>query len=155
MSSNSSILSLMPKWPAHLETWHSDDPWPQWNKKDRSLQTGSFLMNRCSWDYREWSRVVMCECAQWLWSFPTCSPMDYSLPGSCVHGIFQARVLEWVAIAFSRVPAICNQKLTFSNPMLSLSPFKFHWYFGCVLESKIKIISPKKESTVSLSPSVR
>ena len=30
-----------------------------------------------------------------------CDPMDYSLPGSFVHGIFQARVLEWVAIAFS------------------------------------------------------
>ena len=29
------------------------------------------------------------------------NPMDYSLPGSSVHGIFQARVLEWVAIAFS------------------------------------------------------
>jgi len=29
------------------------------------------------------------------------NPMDYSLPGSTVHGIFQARVLEWVAIAFS------------------------------------------------------
>ena len=27
-------------------------------------------------------------------------PMDYSLPGSSVHGIFQARVLEWSAIAF-------------------------------------------------------
>ena len=29
--------------------------------------------------------------------------MDYSLPGSSVHGIFQARVLEWVAIAFSQL----------------------------------------------------
>ena len=28
-------------------------------------------------------------------------PMDFSLPGSSVHGIFQARVLEWGAIAFS------------------------------------------------------
>ena len=28
-------------------------------------------------------------------------PMDCSLPGSSVHGIFQARVLEWVTIAFS------------------------------------------------------
>ena len=28
-------------------------------------------------------------------------PMDCSLPGSSVHGIFQAKVLEWVAIAFS------------------------------------------------------
>ena len=33
---------------------------------------------------------------------PTLSdPMDCSLPGSSVHGIFQARVLEWAAIAFS------------------------------------------------------
>jgi len=30
-------------------------------------------------------------------------PMDCSLLGSSVHGIFQARVLEWVAIAFSSV----------------------------------------------------
>ena len=29
-------------------------------------------------------------------------PMDCSLPGSAVHGIFQARVLEWGAIAFSK-----------------------------------------------------
>ena len=29
-------------------------------------------------------------------------PMDCSLPGSSVHGIFQARVLEWDAIAFSK-----------------------------------------------------
>ena len=35
-------------------------------------------------------------------SCPTLSdPMDYSLPGSSVHGIFQAKVLEWGAIAFS------------------------------------------------------
>ena len=28
--------------------------------------------------------------------------VDYSLPGSSIHGIFQARILEWVAISFSR-----------------------------------------------------
>ena len=32
-----------------------------------------------------------------------CDPLDCSLPGSFVHGSFQARVLEWVAIAFSRM----------------------------------------------------
>ena len=38
-----------------------------------------------------------------LQSCPTlCDPMDCSLSGSSVHGIFQARVLEWVAISFSR-----------------------------------------------------
>ena len=31
-----------------------------------------------------------------------CDPMDRSLPGSSVHGILQARILEWVAIPFSR-----------------------------------------------------
>ena len=30
-----------------------------------------------------------------------CDPMDHSLPGSSFHGIFQTRVLEWGAIAFS------------------------------------------------------
>ena len=36
-------------------------------------------------------------------SCPTlCDPRDCSLPGSSIHGIFQARVLEWVAISFSR-----------------------------------------------------
>ena len=30
-----------------------------------------------------------------------CNPMDYSLPGSSVHGLFQVRILEWVAISFS------------------------------------------------------
>ena len=36
-------------------------------------------------------------------SCPTPSdPMDFSLPGSSIHGIFQARVLEWGAIAFIR-----------------------------------------------------
>ena len=32
--------------------------------------------------------------------------MDCSLPGSSIHEIFQARVLEWVAIAFSEIPTI-------------------------------------------------
>ena len=31
-----------------------------------------------------------------------CDPMDSSLPGSSVHGILQARILEWVAISFAR-----------------------------------------------------
>ena len=40
--------------------------------------------------------------AKSLQLYPTlCDPIDGSPPGSSVHGIFQARVLEWVAIAFS------------------------------------------------------
>ena len=42
-----------------------------------------------------------CEVAQLC---PTlCDPMDCSLPGSSIHGIFQAKVLEWGATAFSNV----------------------------------------------------
>ena len=37
-------------------------------------------------------------------------PMDWSLPGSSIHGIFQARVLEWGAIAFSRRSSIQSAK---------------------------------------------
>ena len=40
-------------------------------------------------------------------SYPTPSdPMDCSLPGSSIHGVFQARILEWGAIAFSELHLI-------------------------------------------------
>ena len=39
-------------------------------------------------------------------------PMDCSLPGSSIHGIFQARVLEWGAIAFSEVASSNFKKAT-------------------------------------------
>ena len=39
-------------------------------------------------------------------SCPTrCDPMDCSLPGSSICGLLQARILEWVAISFSRRPS--------------------------------------------------
>ena len=41
-------------------------------------------------------------------SCPTlCDPVDCSLPGSSAHGIFQARILEWGAIAFSEALPYC------------------------------------------------
>ena len=43
-------------------------------------------------------------------------PMDCSLPGSSGHGIFQARVLEWGAIAFSRLSTVVLEK-TLENPL--------------------------------------
>ena len=50
-------------------------------------------------------------------------PMDCSLPGSSIHGIFQARVLEWGAIAFSglkgsvQFSSVTQLCLTLCNPM--------------------------------------
>ena len=52
----------------------------------------------------EYSELITFAVAESLQSCPAlCDPMDCSLPGSFVHGIFQARVLEWVAIAFSLI----------------------------------------------------
>ena len=52
-------------------------------------------------------------------SRPTHSdPMDCRLPGSFIHGIFQARVLEWGAIAFSEISRgifICKEMLSLFN----------------------------------------
>ena len=45
-------------------------------------------------------RTIMCVCAQSCLTL--CNSMDHSPPGSSVHGILQARILEWVAISFSR-----------------------------------------------------
>ena len=43
----------------------------------------------------KWSEITQ--------SCPTlCDPMDYSLSSSCIHGTFQAGILEWVSISFSR-----------------------------------------------------
>ena len=49
------------------------------------------------------SHFILSCCVLVAQSCPTlCDPMDYSPPGSSVHGILQARILEWVAMPFSR-----------------------------------------------------
>ena len=59
-----------------------------------------------------------CSVAQ---SCPTlCDPMDYRLPGCSVHGILQARILEWVALPSSRESS--NPiTLAFSSPEMPFS----------------------------------
>ena len=52
--------------------------------------------------YRPEAKEVKSE-SEVVQSCPTlCNPMDSSVRGSSIHGIFQARVLEWGAIAFSK-----------------------------------------------------
>ena len=65
-----------------------------------------------------------------LQSCPTlCDPIDGSPPGSSVHGIFQARVLEWGAIAFST--ALCQ--------------FTFYFLFQCQLKKATPLGKPSLE----------
>ena len=48
-------------------------------------------------------------------SYPTlCNPLHCSLPGSSVHGILQARILEWAAIPFFRVSSQLRDQTQFS-----------------------------------------
>jgi len=67
---------------------------------------------------------------------PTLSdPMEYSLPGSSVHGIFQARVLEWGAIAFSDSPFyLHNSPKKRSFFRISTAGF-MHFYGASLLSS--------------------
>ena len=58
-------------------------------------------------------------------SCPTLSnPMDRSLPGFSIHGIFQARVLEWGAIAFSRKVTILIQMTKRDNTTFNIQKMK-------------------------------
>ena len=78
---------------------------------------------------------------------PTLSdPMDCSLPGSSIHGSFQARVLEWVAIAFSDDYTV-EVKNRFKGLDLIDRVLDKLWMEVCdiVQETGIKIISKKKK----------
>ena len=83
--------------------------------------------------------------AKSLQSCPTlCYPMDCSLPGFSVHGILQARTLEWIAISFSNAwkwkvkseNEVSRSCPTLSDPMdCSLPGFSIHGIFrATVLE---------------------
>ena len=45
---------------------------------------------------------IYCMHTQSLSYVQLCNPMDYKLLGSSVHGIFQGKIMEWVAMSFSR-----------------------------------------------------
>ena len=57
--------------------------------------------------------------------------MDYSQPGSSVHGISQARIVDWVAISFSRGEGIASlfsflEKINITNICISLQGYFAH-----------------------------
>ena len=72
-------------------------------EKSFSFKTVSIL--RLEWVLRhfQFSWFVLCSARSLQLCLTLCDPVDCSLPGSSVHGILHARILEWVAIPFSKV----------------------------------------------------
>ena len=78
-------------------------PYP-WDSPGKNTGVGCHFLLQCM-KVKSESEVTQ--------SCPTPSdPMNCSLPGSSIHGIFQARVLEWVAIAFSEKASMMPQLLS-------------------------------------------
>ena len=76
----------------------------------------------CQLSLRACARVPTCSVAyNSLW------PMDYSPPGSTVHGILQARILEWVAISYSRRPSLPRHRTRVSCVSCSGGKILYHW----------------------------
>ena len=76
-----------------LHRWQPNRLPRRWDSPGKNTGVGCHFLLQCR-KMKSESEVAL--------SCPTLSdPMDCSLPGSSVHGIFQARVLEWGAIAFS------------------------------------------------------
>ena len=72
-----------------------------WDSPGKNTGVGCHFLLQCMKVESESEVAQLC---------PTLSdPMDCSLPGSSVHGIFQARALEWGAIAFFVYTCICAQ----------------------------------------------
>ena len=70
------------------------------------------IVNKLSLVTRTDRRLPLCVCVLVTQLCLTlCDPMDYSPPGSSVHGILQARILEWVAISFPREDFLANSEL--------------------------------------------
>ena len=83
-----------------------------WVSPDKNTEVGCHFLLQCMKMKSENEVAQSC---------PTLSdPMDYILPGCSIHGICQARVLEWGAIAFS----ICDQHVLWKNSV-SLCPASF------------------------------
>ena len=97
-----------------------------WDSPGKNTGVGCHFLLQCMKVKRESEVSQLC---------PTLSnPMNCSLPGSFVHGIFQARVLKWVAIAFSEKSSVCHLKThTFNYCIKLFLTFHFAYFRRAVL----------------------
>ena len=110
-------ISFTPTWvpSAVLDIWFSDFPLlnmlrkcfvyiqPGYSVYTSFLFSSSFLFFSLIWSSYRYQEDICLRLSEVAQSGPTlCDPMDCSPPGSSIHGIFQAGILESVAISFSR-----------------------------------------------------
>ena len=82
-------------------------------------------------------------------SCPTLSdPMDFSLPGSSVHGIFQARVLEWGATAFSNWQKCPNSTSRSKEKVAGCTPVDLTGSWSSSARPKASFRSTKEKRTL-------
>ena len=98
-----SINKFLLKIPKFRQGWGMVSSSTTGRKPTSKMTSHMFLANWCcfTWGFSQHHRFRVRTCVLSHFSH-VCDPMDYSLPGSSVYGIFQARILEWVAITSSR-----------------------------------------------------
>ena len=110
-----------------------------WMKKIRLTNRMNIYTHVCFINLQSWV-IYRYTKSQSISHFWLCDPMDYSPPGSSVHGTLQARILEWVAILFSRGSSLFWR----SNPLLHCrqilyslrqqgSPYRYIYIYVCVI----------------------
>ena len=86
-------------WPHDTKSqfiWKDPDTGKDWGQEEKGATEDKMV----EWHHWLNGHVSVSEVTQSCLTL--CNPMDWSLPGSSVHGVLQARILEWVAIFFSR-----------------------------------------------------
>ena len=92
----------------------SDSVWPHpWDSPGKNTGVDCHFLLQCIKVKSESEVTQLCLTLR--------DPMDCSLPGSSIHGVFQARVLEWGAIVFSCLHIRSVQ----------ITPFEFEWSDKC------------------------
>ena len=103
------MCSRMARWPVKQgvskksngrERWVKDRKRGRLETASRAKGQDSTVLRKMAHQWRSWAKKKKSEVAQSCLTL--CSPMDCSLPGSSVHGVFQARTLEWVVMPSSR-----------------------------------------------------
>ena len=109
-----------------------------------------FPWNTCDWYSFKLVNLIceleLCMCAKLLQFYPTlCDPVDCRPPGSSVPGIFQATILEWVAVLSFRGSSQPRDQTQVSHISCSGRWLLYHWgHLGSIVQE-----SPKEKCQVS------